>query len=58
MEAEDTEPATLKPPLADVVDPDALETIIEQTTASNPEVQFTYRGHDVVVDEIGRVQVG
>jgi len=55
-EAESAEPCTLDPPLAAVVDLDALETLIEETTASDLEVHFTYRGHSVV-DRDGRVQV-
>ncbi|GAA0681389.1 HalOD1 output domain-containing protein [Natronoarchaeum mannanilyticum] len=56
-EAEDVEPAALNPPLAEVVDPDALETLLEEPTASELEIRFTYRGHEVVVDESGRVQI-
>lgn len=56
-EREDVEPLALDPPLAEVVDPDALEALLEGTTASELEIRFTYRGHDVVVDESGRVQV-
>lgn len=52
-EAEGVESATLDPPLATVVDPDALETLFEDTSASALEVQFTYRGHDVVVQDGG-----
>ncbi|WP_394296302.1 HalOD1 output domain-containing protein [Natrinema versiforme] len=43
--------------MAAAVDPAALETLIDAPTASNLEVRFTYRGHDVVVDAEGRVQV-
>lgn len=56
-EAEGVEPAALDPPLAQVVDPDALETLLEDTTASELEIRFTYRKHEVVIDESGRVQV-
>ncbi|WP_167837511.1 HalOD1 output domain-containing protein [Halosimplex halophilum] len=56
-EAEGVEPATLDPPLAEIVDPDALETLIEDSTASDLEVRSAYRGHDIVVDDSGRVQV-
>jgi hypothetical protein len=56
-EAEGVEPVTLDPPLAEVVDPDAVERLVEGSTASDLEVRFTYRGHDVVVDDSGRVQV-
>ncbi|MFC7139875.1 HalOD1 output domain-containing protein [Halosimplex aquaticum] len=56
-EAEDVEPVTLDPPLAEVVDPDAVERLVEDSTASDLEVRFAYRGHDVVVDDSGRIQV-
>ncbi|MFC6974812.1 HalOD1 output domain-containing protein [Halomicroarcula sp. GCM10025709] len=56
-EAESVEPVTLDPPLAEVVDPDALGTLVEDSRASDLEVRFAYRGHDVVVDDSGRVQV-
>ncbi|WP_324760883.1 HalOD1 output domain-containing protein [Haloarcula sp. GH36] len=56
-EAEGVEPVALDPPLAKIVDPDALETLIEDSATSNLEIQFAYRGHDIVVDDSGRVQV-
>jgi CBS domain-containing protein len=56
-EAEGVEPVTLDPPLAEVVDPDAVKRLVGNSTASDLEVRFAYRGHDVVVDESGRVQV-
>ncbi len=56
-EAENAHAVELEPPLAEVVDPDALETLIEETTGSELEVHFTYRGHDVVVDENGQIQI-
>ncbi|WP_323192549.1 HalOD1 output domain-containing protein [Halostella sp. PRR32] len=56
-EEEGVEPVTLDPPLAEVVDPDAVERVVEDSTASDLEVRFAYRGHDVVVDDSGRVQV-
>ena len=43
---EDIEPVTLDPPLAEVVDPDAVETLVEDSTASDLEVRFEYRGHE------------
>lgn len=55
-EAEGVEPVTLDPPLAEVVDPDAAETLVEDSTASDLEVRFACRGRDVVVDS-GRVRV-
>ncbi len=56
-EAEGVEPVALDPPLAEFVDPDALETLIEDSATSTLEIQFAYRGHDIVVDDSGRVQV-
>ncbi|MXR40455.1 hypothetical protein GRX01_03700 [Halobaculum sp. WSA2] len=55
--AEDVEPVTLEPPLAEVVDPDAVETLVEDSTASDLKIRFEYRGHDILVDDSGRVQV-
>ncbi|MUW13680.1 hypothetical protein GJ633_02665 [Halorubrum sp. CBA1125] len=54
---EDVESIELEPPIAEVVDPNALETLIEDSTASELEVQFAYRVNDIVVDDSGRVQV-
>lgn len=54
-EAEDASPLALEPPLTEVVDADALETLVGEAV-SDTEVRFTYRGHDVAVDENGRVQ--
>jgi hypothetical protein len=56
-EAEGVEPTTLNPPVAEVVDPDAVEKLVEDSTTSDLEVRFAYRGHDIVVDDSGRVQV-
>jgi len=56
-EAEGVEPTALDPPLAQVLDPDALETLLEDTTASELEIRFTYRDHEVVVDGSGRVRI-
>ncbi|WP_050033363.1 HalOD1 output domain-containing protein [Halorubrum halophilum] len=55
-DAESVEPVTLDPPLAEVADPDAIETLVEDSTSAELEVRFAYRGH-AVVDESGRVQV-
>ncbi|NHN42871.1 hypothetical protein G9C85_14720 [Halorubellus sp. JP-L1] len=56
-EAEDVDALALEPPLADVVDPDALESLLEETSTSTLEIQFRYQGHDVLVDANGLVQV-
>jgi hypothetical protein len=55
-EADGVDPVTLDPPLAEVVDPDALETLIENSTGADLEICFTYRGHNVIIGN-GRVQV-
>ncbi|MFC7324749.1 HalOD1 output domain-containing protein [Halorubrum rutilum] len=55
-ETEGVEPVTLDPPLAEVIDPDAVERLVENSTASDLEIRFAYRGHDVVVDDSGRVR--
>ena len=56
-EAEGTESITLEPPRAEIIDPEAVETLLEGSSASGLEIQFAYRGHDVVVDGSGRIQV-
>jgi len=56
-EAEGVEPVTLDPQLAEVVDPDAVTRLVEDSTTSALDVRFAYRGHDVVIDNSGRVQV-
>jgi hypothetical protein len=53
-EREGVEPIDLEPPLHDVVDPDALEALfadaIDGTAREDVSVEFTYRGHRVLVD--------
>ena len=55
------EPTTLEPPLASVIDPDALESLYRSGTAgpgdSNLTVEFTYNDCRVVVTESGDVSV-
>jgi len=51
-EREGLEPAALRPPLAAVVDTDALNAL----AGSGVTVEFSYRGHEVVVED-GRVSV-
>jgi hypothetical protein len=55
---EGVDPTELTPPLAEVVDPDALDRLLG---SANPRedvtVEFTYRGHDVVVSADGEVTV-
>jgi hypothetical protein len=50
------DPAALRPPLADVVDPTALELLFE-TDGAAPTVEFEYRDHEVTVLAPGRVRV-
>ncbi|WP_224447308.1 HalOD1 output domain-containing protein [Haloprofundus salilacus] len=53
-ECENTEPKNLDPPLYEVVDPDALETILlDERTESDIRVEFTYCGYDVLVTKNG-----
>ncbi|WP_123620291.1 HalOD1 output domain-containing protein [Halorubrum sp. CSM-61] len=56
-EAEGVKPVALDPPLAEIVDPDAVEALVEDSTASDLDVRFEYRGHDILVADSGRVQV-
>lgn len=49
-------PAELRPPLHDVVDPDALERLVE-SSGDDVSITFTYRGHRVRVDGDGTVDV-
>lgn len=53
---EGVDPATLRPPLADVVDPTALDRLYEADDAP-PTVELEYKGHDVTVVAPGRVRV-
>ena len=51
--AEETDPLSLRPPLGEVVDGDALNALVAggpDRSAAGVTVQFTYRGHDVTVD--------
>jgi len=50
-----TDPQTMEPPLYEVVDTDALDTLYERETTAT--VEFQYDGHDVVIDGDGTVTV-
>lgn len=50
-----TDPTRLEPPLYDVVDPDALDALVEGATGVR--VSFDYDGHHVVVHGDGAVTV-
>ena len=54
--AEGVEPIDLEPPLHDVVDPDALDRLIE-SARTDVSITFTYRGYRVRVDGTGGVDV-
>lgn len=45
------------PPLADILDPDALSTLIDSANGELVSVQFTYCGYAVTVDSAGTVDV-
>lgn len=52
-EAEGIDPVTLEPPLYDVIDTDALDALFRRSDGTRSDtigtVEFTYRGHTVVV---------
>jgi phage head maturation protease len=51
----DSDPLTMSPTLYEVVDPDALDRLLD--TDQHVEVTFEYDGHVVVADSSGRVSV-
>lgn len=59
-EKEDTDPRMMSPPLASVVDPDALNQLLtqsERSTDGTLEVRFTYRGHEVIARQNGEIKL-
>jgi len=59
--AEETDPLSLHPPLGNVVDADALNSLVaggQDRAGADVTVQFTYRGHDVTVGPDGDVTLG
>lgn len=56
-EREGVEPAELRPPLFEVVDPDALDAMFARSDAENVAVEFTYLGYEVVVSQSGGVRL-
>jgi hypothetical protein len=59
-EAEDVDPAVMDPPLAEIIDPEALDTLLDHTPPTADaqlEIRFTYRGHNVVVRRNGEIEV-
>lgn len=60
-ECEGIDPVALDPPLHDVIDTDALDSLFRARSrrGGGPDatIEFTYREHTVVVDGSGRVRV-
>ncbi|ADB61013.1 hypothetical protein Htur_2130 [Haloterrigena turkmenica DSM 5511] len=55
-EIEGVDPADLEPPLYAVVDPDALERLVDSSEAAL-SISFPYRSHRVRVDGSGAVDI-
>lgn len=58
--ADNIDPEMMNPPLADVIDPDALRDLHEHGSAESDrtfEVRFHYRDHEVVVTDDGDVNL-
>lgn len=53
--ATDSDPLSMNPTLYDVIDPDALDRLLD--TDQQVEVRFAYGSHTVVVDSDGTVSV-
>lgn len=60
-EREGVDQSALNPPLGDVIDPEALDTLVRSvSTADHPDaplVRFTYSGYDVAVYADGTIHV-
>ena len=57
---EDVDPTEMSPPLASVVDPDALNELLARPRRSRDgtlEIRFTYRGHEVIARQNGEVEL-
>ncbi|SEQ40490.1 HalOD1 output domain-containing protein [Natrinema salaciae] len=58
---EGVDPVDLEVPLYDVIDPDALDTLLQGASKDEPteplEIEFTYVGYDVTVTRDGAVHV-
>lgn len=52
-EREGVDPVELKPPLHSALDPDALETLFDHPGSEALNLEFSYCGYDVVVEEEG-----
>lgn len=53
---EGVDPTDLEP-LYDVVDPEALETLVDGACDGTIEVEFSYYGYEIVVDGNGTVSI-
>lgn len=47
---EGVDPLELDTPLYDVVDPEALDALLEESDADDVTVSFTYESYDVTID--------
>jgi hypothetical protein len=56
-EATDVSPTELSPPLYDVVDPDALESLVEQAPDDGVRISFEFHECTVIVSGNGDVSV-
>jgi hypothetical protein len=59
--ADGTDPASLEPPLNEVIDPEALDALFGSgttaVTAQRGRVSFQYCGYDITVDSTGTVDI-
>lgn len=57
-EREGVPPMELEPALADSIDPDALEALLDRSRSPSPvEIRFDYAGYGVTVDSDGEIVV-
>lgn len=54
---EETDPIDLTPPLYSVVDPEALDVVVQSLGGRSGWIEFDYRGYQVTVDGAGGVSV-
>lgn len=54
---EGADPTELTPPLYSVVDPEALDAVVESLSGTAGWIEFDYRGYQVTVDGAGGVGV-
>lgn len=54
---EDVAPENLEPPLYEVVDPDALDSLFDDDRDPIGTVSFVYKGHQIVVDSTDSVSL-